>query len=603
MLLHSGGRLAVVLPCQPDKVTSFAGEELKKYLQKILGKGICFSETADVADAVFFVGHTGNVLSETDFSQQVTGPEGFVYCLRGNAACLAGSDGTGTLYAVYTFLERELGCCFGSFPVPEKQVGEVVPAMEEVRLQDSVYCKSAADLPYRTAIAQFGEWVGNVDRGLTLPFIDYLAKNRYNRILTWMGVYREMVALGLMEELEKRGIRLTVGHHQALETFMPFQGNGEFPTPYGEVHPEFYRVLPTGRRQTSIRPGDYWGQWLLCSRSQGGIEEMAQNINTWLTKNPLVDTIALWPNDGVSRQCQCGLCARHTKMENYLYFMNQVAKRLGEVQKERKIDVIIYLDLWDCPKNIQLCENIVVDISTWTPKGLRHCGKPDGSALLDSFICENMHAYRKVGSQVVLYEYYMGNYGNRQAVMPAADEMQSIFRYFKAHGFDGSGTQMESFNLWNNLLNFYCFGRMAYDTDLSLTQAIGELSRLFGAGAEDVAGIWKIYEETLDGQVSIDQTGKLFAQLVDEESVYTLFEQAFAKAQTPLYRNNLRLLRMAFRYTMLLDRENPEAQSEISVMATFFDSFRHNDPGYGIAMVWDGHADRLPDDPWYGFET
>ena len=60
---------------------------------------------------------------------------------------------------------------------------------------------------------------------------------------------------------------------------------------------------------------------------------------------------------------------------------------------------------------------------------------------------------------------------------------------------------------------------------------------------------------------------------------------------------------MAFRYTMLLDRENPEAQSEISVMATFFDSFRHNDPGYGIAMVWDGHADRLPDDPWYGFET
>jgi hypothetical protein len=71
--------------------------------------------------------------------------------------------------------------------------------------------------------------------------------------------------------------------------------------------------------------------------------------------------------------------------------------------------------------------------------------------------------------------------------MPAADEMQSIFRYFKAHGFDGSGTQMEAFNLWNNLLNFYCFGRMAYDTDLSLTEAIGQLSKLFGAGAEEVA--------------------------------------------------------------------------------------------------------------------
>ena len=201
------------------------------------------------------------------------------------------------------------------------------------------------------------------------------------------------------------------------------------------------------------------------------------------------------------------------------------------------------------------------------------------------------------------YMYYMGNYGNKQAVMPAADEMQSIFRYFKANGFDGSGTQMESFNLWNNLLNFYCFGRMAYDTDLSLEQAIGQLSRLFGAGAEEVAEIWRIYEDTLDGQVSIDHTGKLFAQIVDAEKIYDLFEKAFAKGENALYRNNIRMLRMAFRYTMLIRDDSSEAEQEKGVMATFFDSFHHNDPGFGIAIVSDVHVEQLPDDKWYRFEA
>lgn len=607
MRLHSKMTLSVILPPQPGKVESFAGEELQKYLQQIFGKQISFEAAS--ADVTVVIGRpernpvAQEMMTDEEFAKTVPGPEGFLYQIKNNTLWIAGSEGTGILYGVYTFLEQVLGCCFGAFPLPDVPAGETVPTYTQLELEDTRYCKAAADLPYRTSIAQFNEWVGKVDRGLALPFIDYLAKNRYNRILTWVGVYKEMVELGLVEELEKRGIRLTVGHHQSLATFMPFEGNEEFPTPYGKEHPEFFRVLPTGRRQTSIRPGDFWGQWLLCSRSKGCIEEMAANINAWLERNPVVDTIALWPNDGVSRQCQCGLCARHTKMENYLYFMNEVAKRLREAHEERKIDVIIYLDLWNYPKGTQLCENVVVDIATWTPKGLRHCGKPDGSALLESFICENMHAYRNAGSRVVLYEYYMGNYGNKQAVMPAADEMQSIFRYFRKHGFDGSGTQMECFNLWNNILNFYCFARTAYDTELSLEQAIKEISRLFGAGAVPICEVFRIYEQTLDGQVSIDRTGKLFAQIVDAPKIYELFEDALKREEKPLFRNNIRLLRMAFHYTMLLQENTPEAEEEKGVMATFFDSFHVNDPGYGIAIVSNVRIEQLPEDKWYQFET
>lgn len=604
MLLQKKMTVSIRLPQEPTKQECFAGEELKKYLEKIFGE-VSFTDGKN-AEVVFLLGAPSRnedakaLISQEEFAQAVPGPEGYFYQITGNTALLAGSDGTGTLYAVYEFLERELGCCFGAIPLPQLPAGEVVPQVNQKELADTRKLQAAADLPYRMACVQYGE-AGNPDMQLTVPFIDYLAKNRYNRIQTWVSVYRDMVKLGLIEEIEKRGIRLTVGMHQVLGFFLPFEGNEEFPTAYGKEHPEFFRVQVDGRRQTS-EGRRHWGQWYLCSRSQGCIEEMAKNMNAWMDRNPVVDTIHLCPNDGVSRQCQCGFCSKYTKTENYLYFASELAKLLKAANEERKIVYIVYLDLWDCPKGISLSDNAGAQISTWTKKGLRHVGKPDGSALLDSHICKNLHDFRNTGSTVEVYEYYMGNYDNLQAVMPAADEMQSIARYFKTHGFSGSGTQIECFNVWNNILNFFTFSRTQYDNNRSLEQNIGELCRLFGKGGEPIAKILRLYEDTMDGQVPINHTAKFFASQVDASAVYDLFEQALALEDTPICRNNIRLMRMAFHYTMILHKDTDEARYELGVMAQHFDTYHVNDPGYGIAFDVPYRTETLPDDKWYQFE-
>lgn len=602
MILYSNMTVSLILPENAGEIERFAGEEIIKYLNRIFG---AVTVSQDSKTVIMIGGpdrnrHAEKLISQQEFEKKVAGAESLYYQVEDHQLLLAGSDETGTLYAVYEFLERELGCCFGAFSLPLVPAGETIPVCIYKTLRNKVYHKSA-DLLYRTAIVQFGEEAGEADHQLTIPFVDYLAKNRYNRILTWMSVYDKMEKLGLVQELQKRGIRLTVGHHQALTTFLPFAGNDKIPTAYGKRHPEYFRVMENGERQTFLERVHY-GQWLVCSRNEAAIEEIASNINGWLADHPAVDTIALWPNDGTAEQCRCPQCARYTKMENYLYFQNEVAKRLKAVHRERKVDVIVYLDLWDCPDNVKLENNILVDIATWTPKGLRRCGKPDGSALLDSEIYTNMQNFKNTGSRVVLYEYYMGNYGNRQAVMPAADEMQSIFRNYKQNGFDGSGTQMECFNLWNNLLNFYCFGRMAYDTDLTLEQAIQNLSRMFGDGAKEIQKIFRHYEGVLDGQVPINETGKWFAEHVNAPMVYDCFENALTKAQTGLCRNNVRLLRMAFRYTMLQNTATPEAKKELGALAAF-DSMSANNPGYGIAFVINEPEQKLPPDQWYQFES
>ena len=586
MKLYTGMTVAVKLPENLTKVEAFAAEELQKYLEKIFGT-VTF---ADQADITFIIGQP---------HEKVTGTEGFAYTIQGNTCCLSGNT-TGQLYAVYEFLEQEFGCCFGTVTMPDTPAGEVVPTCAEKDLPDRERFKADADLHYRMASVQYGT-AGTPDRKFTVHFIDYLAKNRFNRIQTWVSVYQEMVKLGLMEEISKRGIRITVSNHQVLGFFLPFEGNEEFPTAYGKEHPDFFRVLVDGRRQTA-EGRKHWGQWYLCSRNRACIEEMAKNMNAWLDRNPDVDIIAVCPNDGVSRQCQCGYCSKHTKMENYLYFANEVAKLLKERHPERKVDAVVYLDMWGCPKGTQLCENVEVKVATWTRKGLRHVGKPDGSCLTTSHIMPMMHEFHNAGSEVVVYEYYMGNYDNLQCVMPAADEMQSISQYYKKHGFSGSGTQVEGFNVWNNLLNFFTFARTHYDSARTLEQNIREVSRLFGAGADAIAEILRIYENTMDGQVPINQTGKWFALNVDKDTIYTLFEKAFAQAENPLYRNNIRLMRMAFHYTILLATDTEEAKVELGAMATHFDGFVVNDPGYGISFDVEYRTEELPTDKWYQFE-
>ena len=602
MKLYNNMTVSLILPEIPTKVEAFAGEEVKKYLTKIFG-AVTFAEGAELQ---FIIGNparnaaAAQIVTAEKFAEKVPGPEGLFYAIKGNTAMFAGSDDNGTLYAVYEFLEKEMGCCFGAFSLEQVPAGEIVPTCTEKELADTCNYQAAADLPYRMAVVQCDGSGGRADRGLMIPYFDYLAKNRYNRIQTWVGVYIEMNKLGYMEELAKRGIRITVGMHEVLNFFLPFEGNAEFPIAYGKEHPEFYRVLVDGRRQVA-EGRRHWGQWYLCSRSEACMDEMAKNINAWLDRNPVVDTIHLCPNDGVSRQCQCGYCSKHTKMENYMYFADQVSQRLKEANPERSVNIIVYLDLWDCPKGMKL-DGAVPQISTWTKRGLRAVGKPDGSCLTESHIAKTLQDFLQTGSTVQLYEYYMGNYDNKQAVMPAADEMQSIAKYYKANGIDGSGSQMECFNLWNNIFNFFTFARTAYTNEMTLEDSIAKMCRMFGAGGEAIAEILRIYENTMDGQVPINQTGKWFALTVDKDTIFDLFEKALEQAETPLYRNNVRMMRMAFRYTILLQTDTDEAKEELGVMASHFDSYHVCDPGFGIAIDVEYRTEQIPTDKWYQFE-
>lgn len=626
MQLTKADRITIVIPKEATPREQFAAEELQKYLALMLDNraAIC-DDTACRDGFCFLIGgpernrQSAVYLSEAAFRAAVPGPEGMLLrAVNAQTVLIAGSSWhegeceRGTIYGVYELLERYCGCVLAAYSHPDADAGEIVPRKDVLALDDVDYCKPCADRPYRTAIVQYSNWAGNPERGLNAAFFDWLVKNRYNRFLTWTSIYEYFKKNGTLREMERRGIRFTVGHHEASRLFLPAYGNEYFPEHYYETHPEYFKLQSDGTRYLNETAG---GQLVYCCRNEDAIREVAKNVITWVADNPSVDVLALWPNDGIKDQCTCPACAKHSKIENYCHFNNSVAKLVNKVHPHLRFDMLIYVDLWDCPDGLQLEPSILIDEATWHDTGLRTTGKPDGSSLNGTHFEKNLLKWKQTGAEVVYYDYYMGVYAVRQRWMPMADEIRAIWKNFAKKGISGAGTQIETFNHWNHLLNFYTFGRTGYDASLSVQDTAAAVASLCGKAAPVVKEILLAGEAALDGQLPIHKCGHLVMETVDKKALYEAYERAFTLADTPRARNNLRLLRMVLRYSDLetsepaslekkyqsIKEDYEDASGELAYM-TRFDSFWKNDPGYGISIPLKGEEKGFVPDKWYLFE-
>lgn len=631
MIITNKSQLTVIIPKSPTERELFAAEELVKYLKRIF-KGIgvnTVSDDADVAGAKIIIGgpernrKTAEYISCEAFDTIVPGPEGmYIRAFGKDTLICAGSSKhvneceRGTLYAVYELLERYLGCSLSAFVNPDITGGEYIPSLDKADLTDAAYVKAAADNTYRTAIIEYHR--GTVECVLSLSFIDWLAKNRYNRILTWMRNYERFKGAGLVEEIERRGIRLTVGHHDAIPAFLPQRGNAYFPEHYYETHPEYYKLTEEGTR---FEVTDHFGSWILCSRNPELPQVIADNVVSWIEKNPTVDTIALWPLDGKRPLCTCEECRKYSEVENYVYAQNAVAKIIGEKHPEIKIDMLAYSSLFDCPDNLELEPNLFIDEALVSSNlGIRTIGKPDGTCITGTAYEDNLLKWKKSGASVVYYDYVMGTQSCRQRYIPAADEQQSNWKRCMEVGISGSGTQIEYYNFWNHIFNFYCFARTGYDAALSMEDNLAVFTKIFGEGAPYIAEVIRMAEECLDGQVRITQAGLYLMDHIDKAAAYKAFDKALDAATTPLARNNIRMMRMGFRYSdiectntvigkddffvYVRYEECEDPEGELYYMSHNYDSCRWNDPGFGIMLPLDckKQAEFIPD-RWYDFES
>lgn len=619
---HNQACITIVLPADAFPTEKFAAEELKRYVFKIAGADLPICSDREIVEgAVILIGGpernrmTAQILSQEEFDTLVPGPDGMMIKSFGEQTLvLAGSSknpnehARATLYAVYELLEHFFGCSFVAYGDLGGNLGEFIPKLSTMTLEQADYCKAKADLPYRTAIIHFDGFVEKVinatpDHKLTISMVDWMAKNRLNRLLMMITTYEEFKKNGILQELIKRGISFTVGHHDSGMFFLPPEGNELFPEKYYETHPEYYRLESDGTR---LKPDSKWtNQLIFDMRNLEGIRQIAENIKFWLKSNPYVDVVNFWPNDSDAPQCCCPQCAPHSKTSNYAWMCNEIAKIVHCTYPHVKIDILVYLDLWEPPVGVEFGPGVLVEVATWGPNKIRRFGCNDGSGLIGSEVEANAKAWSRLAGKIVYYDYYMTNYDSKQVYCPMADEIVKIYEDFVSDGYsNGTGSQIDPFNLWNYLFNFYCHGRKSYDISLTFEDILQKFSLIFGKGAKYICEYLRFVENFYDGQASCgNDSARYFAEHVDSAAVYKIFEQAFEAEEEGVLRDNIRMLRMAFRYSDLFT--NDPGNEELIYMSQNFGSYWGvlGQSGYGIAIYTRPGKSEFKPNKWYDFST
>ena len=344
VLVRDGrAQASIVVGGEAPEPERFAAEELSRYVREISGAELPLVSPSDQTDDIRVLVGTvaGNPAlaalvqsGELMLGPDNPGPQGFVQKTLPNTLMLGGSDPRGVLFAIYDLLEDEFGCVW------YRPGDDHVPRRKTVRLGPI----DRAERPAFGFRATYGMGV----QGLTEK-IDWMGKLKSSHAVDWIGRLKYITYGGGLEELRKehpelleaylptfkreagrRGLRLAFIVHTYFY-FLPYEV-------YFEDHPEYYS-LQDGKR-TAHSSVHNWQPWI---SNPEVLEVMSENVIRFFRENPEFGMASMDPNDGHG-PCECEECAalrRRLDMNEYLWFADQVARRVKEACPDKRIAVNI----------------------------------------------------------------------------------------------------------------------------------------------------------------------------------------------------------------------------------------------------------------------
>jgi len=267
-----GSSYEIVMPTEADSVIMHAAAELSHYILQSSGANIPVTteETHNPDQNALYVG----------FEPTITlTPHTIAYFLEGEDLYISGGNSLSTLYAVYRFLEQEMGCMWLS---PD---AEVVPKTKHLRIKTGTSFTYTPEIETRTVHSRL--FYENHD------FAD------------------------------KLGVT-----HEAFPGYVPGAGVHTFhrflpEATYYETHPEYY-ALREGKRLTTQ----------LCLSNEEVLQIVIDSVRAMFDRHPERDIISVSQDDN-TLYCQCEHCAAIDEEEgspsgSMIRFVNAVAEQFPE---------------------------------------------------------------------------------------------------------------------------------------------------------------------------------------------------------------------------------------------------------------------------------
>ena len=512
-VLARNGTAKAVIVLASDAIPSekTAATELALYLGKITGARfeIRAEDEPRPAGLALFVGPTG-LARRLGLDAERLGPEEWAVRASGNAVVLAGGRPRGTLYAVYHFLEDDLGVRWWN-------------AFEESVPQHRTLQIGELDRRGHPAFAQR-------DLGGADGRAEFLVRNRVN---------------GASHQLS-----WSFGGYDGLAT--PWSVHSFFyafpPADYFSVHPEYFS------EKDGVRTAD---ETQLCLTNPDLPALVAEKLDAYAsaaeakareTGAPPQRLLEFSQNDHLG-SCTCAACRAAVLREAsesgpLLELLNDVAGRLAFTHPDALLTTLAYTYTFAPPAHLLASDHIVVRLSGY---GKRDFAKgvlaPENAVFRDA-----VDAWSRVTRHLWIWDYAVVFFGDdRNLPIPSYRYYADDFRFYRDHGVSGIFVQHE-FPIAADLrdLKVWLYLKLMENPDLDQQDLIREFTNgYYGKAAAPIRSYLTFLESAADrkpGYIGAESEPDAFTY-VDADFVVGA-EEAFDRAEAKVRRDPIRLRRV-----------------------------------------------------------
>ena len=300
--------------CSPSENT--AANELQKYIGNISGKTLeVTQDTARIRDNEILVGRT-NREAQFGFAidREALGDEGFQIEVIGSKLFIAGGELRGTLYGVYDFLEKSLGCRWFT---PQT---EVIPENTTIKIDARLNYSEKPVFEYR-----YQDW---------------------NCTLNESWVVKQKMNEGARSPAYGGSVFYANGCHSM---------SSLLPESYFEEYPEYFSYREDQAAWTTDQR---------CLTNPDVLAIVIRNVRAALLASPTAKIVSITQNDN-GNYCQCEHCKAMDELYGgpsgtNIWFVNQVAAALEDEFPDVQFDTFAYQYTRTPPTGIVPRDNVVV---------------------------------------------------------------------------------------------------------------------------------------------------------------------------------------------------------------------------------------------------
>lgn len=520
----------IVMQANAPAPVKAAATDLQKYLAKISGVTLPLtSDGKDVPGITLNVGKTESTKT-SDLPDAELNPETFAITQRNDDIYFEGNYPSPTAFAVYSFLQDQLGVRWFA-PGDD---WEYVPQNAD-KSTFTVDVKSLVSVPGTSPRI----WSGHA---WTRDWTDWNLRNKAVQ----------------SEKVPRRNFQ------NKMYAIFPR-------SKYAETHPEYYPLI-NGKRW--IPSSDSTRDWWPCMGNKDVQRITVEYIQNYFKEHPDQDSFSLGMDD-IYHMCDDPLCKAmdahdddyrlHRFSTRFYKFVNIIAKEIKKSNPDKSIGTLIYSIAVQLPEGVpQMEDNVFGYIANGSVAQWYHPGKEDDWKNLT-------REWSKRVKHLSRYDYYgMGTHVPR--VFPHA--IDDSIKFDKSLGFEGMYVEVYTF-LPQTAPMIWSFAQLQWDPQKDVDVLLDDFySKMFPSATAGVKKYFELMENSWNterpGHVGwvhrniIHQATSIAPQAVEEGM--QLLDAAYAKTEAPVEKRRIDIIRGGLKFGSFAVLEYDLAQ-QLAVLA------------------------------------